>query len=267
MHHFSRLPAVTVVCALIFAGDAAAAVTLGDGSFSVAFSITEAGADFAGVKTISASLGTEAFDSLDVGGRSIGFAATLFSDSKLRLSIEPLGASGFSYPLVGTFMLTDLDLVVDGVPADINGVTMNAAMTNIGQYADAGDLIPPTISHSDDSTTIAFGFGGSGLAGDQPRIWFNVATAAIPEPATFGLLLACGPAFVWLIRRRRKRAFAHRRATSCTTDASPVWHIPSRTTRSSSRACTNTSPAASRCKSSSDSSISAHGGPPVPRPS
>ena len=96
------LAVVTVVCALICAGPAAAAVTLGDGSYDVAFSVSEAGADFAGTKSVSGGLGVEAFDSLEDGVRSIGFSATLDSDLALRLSIEPLGASSFGYPLVGT---------------------------------------------------------------------------------------------------------------------------------------------------------------------
>jgi hypothetical protein len=33
-----------------------------------------------------------------------------------------IGASSFGYPLVGTFVLTGLDLLVDGNPADIQGV-------------------------------------------------------------------------------------------------------------------------------------------------
>ena len=182
------LAVVTVVCALIAAGPAAAAITLGDGSYDVAFSVSEAGADFAGTKSVSGGLDIEAFDSLDDGVRSIGFAATLDSGLALRLSIEPLGASNFGYPLVGTFVLTGLDLLVGGGPADIKSVTFNAATTNIGQYADADQFIAPTISFSGTSATIAFGFEGSGLAGDQPRISFDVTT--VPEPEEWAMLLA-----------------------------------------------------------------------------
>jgi hypothetical protein len=204
----SRLAVVTAVCALIVAGPAAAAVTIGDGSYDVAFSVSEAGADFAGTKIISASLDAEAFDSLDVGMRSIGFAATLNSDLALRLSIEPLGASSFGYPLVGTFVLTGLDLLVDGSPADINVVTFDAATTNIGQYVDAGEFIAPTISFSATSATIAFGFDGSGLAGDQPRISFNVTTETIPEPEACAMFLAGGPLLASQVHRRRKQMVA-----------------------------------------------------------
>ena len=202
------LAVVTVVCTLIAAGPAAAAVTLGDGSYDVAFSVSEAGADFAGTKSVSGGLDVEAFDSLDGGVRSIGFAATLDSDLTLRLSIEPLGASNFGYPLVGTFVLTGLDLLVDGSPADIKSVTFNAATTNIGQYADADQFIAPTISFSGTSATIAFGFEGSGLAGDQPRISFDVTT--VPEPEEWAMLVAGGSLLAWQVHRRRKQTIAER---------------------------------------------------------
>ena len=38
--------------------------------------------------------------------------------------------------------------------------------------------------------TIAFGFEGSGLAGDQPRISFDVTT--VPEPEEWAMLLVGG---------------------------------------------------------------------------
>jgi len=95
----------------------------------------------------------------------------------------PLGASGFSYPLEGAFELTGIDLLVDGNPASITGVTFDAAKTNVGQYQAAGEFIPPTISYTGTSAKITFGYSGSSLAGDQPDIWFNVATAAVPVPA------------------------------------------------------------------------------------
>lgn len=146
------------------------------------------------------------FDSLDVGLRSIEFAATLGSNLALRLSIAPRGASSFGYPLVGTFVLTGLDLLVHGSPADINSVTFDAATTNISQFVDAGDFIGPTISFSGTSATIAFGFAGSGLAGDQPQISFDVTT--VPEPEEWAMLLAGGSLLAWQVRRRRKQTIA-----------------------------------------------------------
>lgn len=183
-------------------GPADAAVSLGDGSYDVLFSVDEAGFDFAGTKSVSGSLDAEASDTLSDGSRYIGFSAVLNSDLTLRLSIEPWGASGFGYPLVGTFVLTGIDLVVDGSPAAIQGVSFDAAATNIGQYADAGDLVAPTIAYSGTSATIAFGYHGSGLAGDQPRIYFDVTTA-VPEPAEWAMLVAGVPMLAWLARRRR----------------------------------------------------------------
>jgi hypothetical protein len=189
------------------AGPATAAVALGDGSYDLTFSVNEAGADFAGSTSVSGSRDAEAFDTLSDGSRYIGFSARLNSDLTLRLSVEPLGASGFVYPLVGTFVLTGLDLVVDGIAANVKGVSFDATATDIGQYANAGDFIAPTIAYSGTSAAIAFGFYGSGLAGDQPWIYLDVTTA-VPEPGEWPLLVAGGPLLAWLVRLRRKQSAA-----------------------------------------------------------
>jgi len=195
------LALVAVVCALTGAGPAAADVTLGDGSYDIAFSATEAGADFAGTKSSSGVLDVESWDSLQDGSRTIEFAAKVNSDLALDLTIAPLGASSFGYPLVGTFELTGLDLLVDGNPADIIDVTFDAATTNIGQYADAGEFIAPTISFSATSATISFGFDGSGLAGDQPVVSFDLVV--IPEPGAMTMLLVGGTLLARRVRRRQ----------------------------------------------------------------
>lgn len=202
--------AFSVVCALFGNGTATAAtVTLGDGSYDVAFSISENGSDFAGTASASAGLGGSAFGTLSDSSvpfpRYIDFEAVLNADLSLRLFIGALGASGFSYPLLGTFQLTGLDLLVDGSPAGISGVTFNAARTNIGQYAGAGEFVSPAISFTGTSATITFGFDGNGLAGDQPDIWFDVATSTVPVPAALWLF---GSGLLGLAGRTRIRKTA-----------------------------------------------------------
>lgn len=184
------LASLTVVCILIGAGPAAAVVTLGDGSYDIAFSVSENGTDFAGTTNVPGTLDTAAGGTLSDSSRFIDFGASLTSDLSLQLFIGPLGASGFGYPLVGTFELTGLDLLVDGSPAAINGVTFDAATTNIGDYQDGGQLIAPTISFTGTSATIAFGFADWQLAGDQPEIYFEVTTAPVSTVLV--------PAAVWL---------------------------------------------------------------------
>lgn len=132
--------------------------------------------------------------------RQIDFTATLNSDLSLVLAIAPFGdASSFPYPLVGTFELTGLDLLVDGSPAAINGVTFDAATTNIAQYTHAGQFMAPTFSFSGTSATIAFGFSDFDLAADAPLISFDLTTApvsTVPVPAAVWLL---GSGFIGLI--------------------------------------------------------------------
>jgi len=200
------LASLAVVCTLIGAGPAAAVVTLGDGSYDIAFSVSENGTDFAGTASVSGSLDAVASDTLSDSSRFIDFDASLNSDLSLRLFIGALGASSFGYPLVGTFELTGLDLLVDGSPAAINGITFDAATTDIGQFADAGDFIAPTISFSGTSATIAFGFAGSGLAGDQPDIYFDITTApvtTVPVPAAVWLFGSGLLGMIGIARRKK----------------------------------------------------------------
>lgn len=178
-----------IFACLLAASPVAAAVTLGDGSYDATFSASENGADFGGTISHSGALDVESYEDLNFAGQTIGFSAKLNSDLSLRLSLEPLGASSFTYPLVGAFELTSLDFLMDGSPAVISDITYNATRSNIGQYQGAGDFIPPTISFTVDSATISWGYDGSGLAGDQPFVWFDISTRTVPEPSTSFLLL------------------------------------------------------------------------------
>lgn len=198
------LLALGIAIGAVGATPASAAVSLGDGSYDITFSVDEAGADFAGNVSAAGSLDSTAFATLSDGSRDIDFSVTLNSDLTLRLSIAPFGASAFLYPLVGTFVLTGLDLLVDGIPAGIKGVSFDAAATDIGQYADAGAFLAPTIATSGTSATISFGYRGNGLAGDQPWVYFDV-TAAVPEPGSWALLLAGAALLGWRVRTGPRR--------------------------------------------------------------
>jgi hypothetical protein len=91
--------------------------------------------------------------------------------------------------LLGHSMKTSHGLAVVTVVCALIGAGPAAAVVTLG----------------DSSYDVAFSVNEAGVAGDQPRIWFDVTTVREPEVA---MLLAGGPLLAWQVHRHWKQTAA-----------------------------------------------------------
>jgi len=137
-----------------------------------------------------------------------GFESKIDDQLELATSlyVDP-DSNAAGYPLTTTLEFSNFNLSDGGVPLQVVGAVFNETKSNppSDPFAFWGEFILPTVSIADNTVTIETGYQTARMAADQPVLYFDLETAAVPIPAALPLL-GTGLAALGFVGWRKRQA-------------------------------------------------------------